>query len=113
MTVRARFNPTIGRSVASAFIDGVLHRETSHWNHKLYDFLDSSRDYDSKDATHPSKDKKAAVSRALRSAKKRAKVPGVIEFDNSNVVSNDSVWWNVGTELLRLMINLVGKTNKV
>ena len=40
----ARFNPTIGRSVASAFIDGVLHRETSNWNHKLndYTFLDST-----------------------------------------------------------------------
>ena len=25
---------TIERSVASAFIDGVLHRETSNWNHK-------------------------------------------------------------------------------
>ena len=30
-------------SVASAFIDGVLHRETSNWNHILNDitFLDS------------------------------------------------------------------------
>ena len=30
-------------SVASAFIDGVLHRETSNWNRKLndYTFLDS------------------------------------------------------------------------
>ena len=27
-------NCTIERSVASAFIDGVLHRETSNWNHK-------------------------------------------------------------------------------
>ena len=36
-------NCTIERSVASAFIDGVLHRETSNWNHKIndYTFLDS------------------------------------------------------------------------
>ena len=25
-------NPTTGRPLASAFIDGVLHRETGHWN---------------------------------------------------------------------------------
>jgi hypothetical protein len=30
-------NCTIERSVASAFIDGVLHRETSNWNRILDD----------------------------------------------------------------------------
>ena len=30
-------NCTIERSVASAFIDGVLNRETSNWNHTIND----------------------------------------------------------------------------
>ena len=35
-------NCKTGRSVASAFIDGTLHRETSNWNHKqVITFLDS------------------------------------------------------------------------
>ena len=37
----------------------------------------SSHDYDSEDRTHPLKDKNVAVSRALRSPKKNAKVHGV------------------------------------
>ena len=32
-------NCTIERSVASAFIDGVLHRETSNWNHTINDSI--------------------------------------------------------------------------
>ena len=33
LLLRAGFNPTIGRSAASALIDGALRRETSNWNH--------------------------------------------------------------------------------
>ena len=32
LLLRARFNPAIGRSAASAFVDGVLRREPSNWN---------------------------------------------------------------------------------
>ena len=32
-------NCTIERSAASAFIDGVLHRETSNWNHTINDYI--------------------------------------------------------------------------
>ena len=39
-------NPAIGRPVASALIDGALHRETSNWNHKADDcaFLELATD---------------------------------------------------------------------
>ena len=41
----AGFNSTIGRPVASALTDGVLHRDTSNWNHNSSDFafLDSEQ----------------------------------------------------------------------
>ena len=45
-TYELGFNRRSAGSVASVFIDGVLHRDTSNWNHKLNDntFLDSSMD---------------------------------------------------------------------
>ena len=43
--LRASTNARSAGSAVSVFIGGVLHRETSHWNHKLNDitFLDSAQ----------------------------------------------------------------------